>query len=261
MRFSARRPGAHRRADRGARRPDRQAERQRAHGRVPGRAVRRALHPDLLVLRHRRARPRRSRAAWRRKPSTRGHGRLAGLRPLPGQLRALPRLDQRRRAASGRRSTTRPSSTTRSPRTARPAPGTSTRTTSARADGRRPLRLRRREQRHARLAAAQGAAQLPPGAGDHRLAHGQQGHHVHYAPAQAETAAGTGRRPPRPSPAGATRSYTPPPDATPVPACWRNPSGQIGGGGGGAAASDGPDRVTRHGRQPARHQARRRPVS
>jgi mono/diheme cytochrome c family protein len=30
-------------------------------------------------------------------------------------------------------------------------------------------------------------------------------------------------------------SYTPPPDATPVPACWRNPSGQIGGGGGGGA--------------------------
>jgi mono/diheme cytochrome c family protein/uncharacterized cupredoxin-like copper-binding protein len=30
-------------------------------------------------------------------------------------------------------------------------------------------------------------------------------------------------------------NYTPPPGATPVPACWRNPSGQIGGGGGGAA--------------------------
>jgi mono/diheme cytochrome c family protein/uncharacterized cupredoxin-like copper-binding protein len=60
-----------------------------------------------------------------------------------------------------------------------------------------------------------------------------------YTPAQAETGAG-------PAPTAETVSgwrdpqYTPQPGATPVPACWRNPSGQIGGGGGGATASEAP---------------------
>ncbi len=35
-------------------------------------------------------------------------------------------------------------------------------------------------------------------------------------------------------------NYTPPPSATPVPACWRNPSGVIGGSGGGTSGSAAP---------------------
>ena len=61
--FLRRRPGPHRRPDRGACRPGRPAERQRPEHRVPGHAARRAVHPALLVVRHRAARARHRGAA------------------------------------------------------------------------------------------------------------------------------------------------------------------------------------------------------
>jgi mono/diheme cytochrome c family protein/uncharacterized cupredoxin-like copper-binding protein len=42
-------------------------------------------------------------------------------------------------------------------------------------------------------------------------------------------------------------NYQPPPGATPVPACWRNPTGQIGGSWGGAAPSSSPGTITNPG--------------
>lgn len=57
-----------------------------------------------------------------------------------------------------------------------------------------------------------------------------------YTPAHAEAGAG-----PLPSPVTVQGwrdpTWTPAPDASPVPACWRNPSGVIGGGGGGAPSA------------------------
>jgi uncharacterized cupredoxin-like copper-binding protein len=60
-----------------------------------------------------------------------------------------------------------------------------------------------------------------------------------HVPEHAEAAAG-----PAPSPVTVRGwrdpNFTPAPDATPVPACWRNPTGQIGGGGGGGQPSAAP---------------------
>src|SRR4051812_24420622 len=59
-----------------------------------------------------------------------------------------------------------------------------------------------------------------------------------YVPAQAET--GSGPAPTAENVSGwRDPNFSPGPDATAVPACWRNPSGQIGGGGG-ASATAGP---------------------
>ena len=52
-----------------------------------------------------------------------------------------------------------------------------------RPDGGRPLRLRRPQQRHARLARAQRPAQLPRGRGAHRLAHGEPRRRLRVRPA------------------------------------------------------------------------------
>jgi mono/diheme cytochrome c family protein len=60
-----------------------------------------------------------------------------------------------------------------------------------------------------------------------------------YVPAQAET--GTGPAPTAQNVQGwRDPNFTPGPDATAVPACWRNPSGQIGGTTGGSTASAAP---------------------
>lgn len=60
-----------------------------------------------------------------------------------------------------------------------------------------------------------------------------------YTPAKAEGATG-----PAPSPVMVQGwrdpTWTPAPDASPVPACWRNPSGVIGGGGGTSGPSAAP---------------------
>jgi uncharacterized cupredoxin-like copper-binding protein/mono/diheme cytochrome c family protein len=60
-----------------------------------------------------------------------------------------------------------------------------------------------------------------------------------YTPPVAEGASG-----PAPTPVSVQGwrdpTWTPAPDASPVPACWRNPSGVIGGGGSTPAASGGP---------------------
>ena len=87
-------------------------------------------------------------------------------------------------------------------------------------DGRRPLRVRRRQQRHARLAPAQRAAQLPPGRGAHRLDHGQHDVSFTYDP----HAAAMARRPIRGDALHGDRLARPSwerPGATPPPACWR----------------------------------------
>ena len=107
------------------------------------------------------------------------HGHLARLRVVPGQLRALPR---RQRPGRHRPAAQRPGQAVQRRSPPHGAPGTghlNPNYIQNVLDGGRPLRVRRPEQPHARLAAAQRSAQLPPGPGDHRMDHGQQRHLVH----------------------------------------------------------------------------------
>lgn len=63
-----------------------------------------------------------------------------------------------------------------------------------------------------------------------------------FAPPAEAHAAGAGETAAAASPRTGWRdpAYAPAPDASPVPACWRNPSGQIGGAGGGSGPSAAP---------------------
>ena len=189
------------------------------------------------------------------------HRRRARLRAVPGQLRALPR---RQRPGRHRAAAQRPGQALQRAdrRRAARAPGhlnpnyidtvltVGGRYVCGDPNSLMPAWLR-----------AQRPAQLPRGRGAHRLDHGQLATsrssttpRIPRVRRRRQVAAGHG------APAGATRTGSPSPGATPPPACWKNPGGVSGGSGARARRPGDPascragDR--RHAGAAARHRAR-----
>ena len=185
----------------------------------------RALHPRLLAVRHRPARASASqgRMHGRAEPAVR-HRRVARLRPVPGQLRALPR-----RAGPGRRSGP-PLNDQAKLYNAVTATG---------AAGQRPPQSRLHpvgaDRGRALSCAATRTASCPPGSNPRarstiaRSTRSSPGSRPARTPSsrisRRRPKAATGTPPPAVTVQGwRDPNFTPPPDATPVPACWRAPA-------------------------------------